>query len=178
MDPPYPNLDRARPIPYRWKSMYTHIGCTHVIHTTVHSFIPLLTRGTRHGHSSVHKPGGMANTTHLSHLHASTHTPRLSSASAVDGWVKIPSSSTVGDNALTTNRYHVAVDGRFVSVIRHVDGRGGRHLYCIDSICFHGRYSLRNRYSNAYSTSSPTLTNHPVARGIHASWRSTGAGRH
>ncbi len=72
-----------------------------------------------------------------SHAHASTHTPRLSSASSADGWVKIPSSSASSDNALTTNRYHVAIDGRFVSVIRHVDRGGRARLYCIDSICFH-----------------------------------------
>jgi hypothetical protein len=78
-------------------------------------------------------------------MQPSTHAPRLSSASAVDGWVKIPSSSAAvaDDDAPTaTLRYHVAIDGRFVSVIRHTDRRGRRHLYAIDSICFHGTYPL------------------------------------
>ena len=150
-DRPYPNRPRERT--HRvYRTVYP-IGetsrisplCTPHCSYGVQSitFSPRRTTAAPLGHSSLRKPAHMANpahTAHTAHTHPPTHTPRLSSTSAVDGWVKIPSSSTaVADDAPTTTlRYHVAIDGRFVSVIRHVDGRGHRHLYAIDSICFHG----------------------------------------
>jgi len=57
--------------------------------------------------------------------------PRLFSR---DGWAKIPPSADCNDTPeSTTIRYHVCIDGRFVSVIRPTPGR----IFCIDSICFH-----------------------------------------
>jgi len=58
--------------------------------------------------------------------------PRLFSRDS--GWAKIPPSAACKDSPeSTTIRYHVCIDGRFVSVIRPTPGR----IFCIDSICFH-----------------------------------------
>lgn len=51
-------------------------------------------------------------------------------AAALDGWHRV---ANLGDLVQPGDRKHVVVNGRYVSVVRGLDGR----VHCLDSVCYH-----------------------------------------